>query len=463
MQDQTSLTIRRSQRVDSCSEKDQGNYGIGRFGRPSSELCFTWFSNAFPLEAPHALLHDIRSPPVLECQLYQTLIDIYFPTDCGNQSAHFAHLRIVAGLASKHPVLNHGLRTLALVQIGYARNDERLLQNSVKCYATALGSLAKAVTEAANVEDDTVLAAARLLIMCEFFENIKTASTGWIQHATGMQQLLLNRGPRSLKSKLSQLVFYAARHSSLGLSYLQRKANVFATPAWRAAGFKVPIDDPEKELYDSLIQIPSILERFDCLRLSTDPSRTDVASLLQMCMDLARTMTAWLDNWHHCLARHGKEPYRLHSISSFPTFAHLVRNTKLDAAYRFDHYMNGFPHMQYWLGMFQLRYYAMQLMELQYSKETMIVPRDSPTARELDSYARDICRCLPAFFEDEAGTNGHLCAFMPLLFITKYFASRGYGEWLQWAYDVRDRCFNKGLRPPPVVADIPTIRYPSEA
>jgi hypothetical protein len=148
-------------------------------------------NNSSLRSTPEVAIHDINrhafqtwsaslSPSVLvspaanQAQLYDKWLNIYTPATTGMQGMHFDYLREAINMAESEPALRDGLNTLALVQVGHAAKDERLLAAAVPSYGKALAGLAYAVSKATSVRDNTVLAAASLLVVCEFYDQIKT-------------------------------------------------------------------------------------------------------------------------------------------------------------------------------------------------------------------------------------------------------------------------------------------------
>jgi hypothetical protein len=177
-------------------------------------------NNSSLRSTPEVAIHDINrhafqtwsaslSPSVLvspaanQAQLYDKWLNIYTPATTGMQGMHFDYLREAINMAESEPALRDGLNTLALVQVGHAAKDERLLAAAVPSYGKALAGLAYAVSKATSVRDNTVLAAASLLVVCEFYDQIKTQGMSWFGHVQGVQQLLMARGPDSLDTDLS--------------------------------------------------------------------------------------------------------------------------------------------------------------------------------------------------------------------------------------------------------------------
>ena len=392
------------------------------------------------------------SPAANQAQLYDKWLNIYTPVTVGTQGLHFDYLREAINLAESEPALRDGLNTLALVQVGHAANDEHLLAASVPSYGRALASLAYAVSKATSVRDNTVLAAASLLVVCEFYDKIKTQGMSWFGHVEGVQQLLLARGPDSLDTNLSLMLFCNARHASTARSFLLRKGDSYDTPAWRAAAFRAPMHDLSVSLFDITVRVPRLLQRSDELELDSPQTLQNVRDLLYDCELLDAEMRTWRSDFHSDLRRRGTEPYETVNIENFRTFSSLVTDRTLPTCYRFNDFMSGYLHSQFWVGMHYLRSTIKELRELRQSLDTCF-PNDysgGVTDEELNGYAFDLCRSIPHFVEPTSGTQGHIGIFLPLAVIMMHFKSRQNWKWCAWGVNVQTYVFNMGLRQPQV-------------
>ncbi|KAM0716401.1 hypothetical protein Q7P37_007846 [Cladosporium fusiforme] len=397
-------------------------------------------------------LQTLNSPAANKVQLYDAWLNIYTPETTGMQGLHFDYLRESVGLAEGEPALRDGLNTLALVQVGHAHNDERLLAASVPSYGRALASLAYAVSKATSVRDNTVLAAASLLVVCEFYDQIKTQGMGWFGHVEGVQQLLLARGPESLDTNLSLMLFCNARHASFAKAVLLRKATPYDTPAWRAAALRAPLHDGSVKLFDMEIRVPRLLQRADDLDLKAASAVKDIEALIKDCEELEVEFKSWLCGMHDSLGTHGIDAYKVVSIEQFETFASLITDRTLPTCYRFTNFLSGYLHSQYWICMHYLRSTIKDLRELRQSFDPYWKPdlSQAVTDEELNGYAFDLCRCIPHFVEPSSGTQGHIGIFLPLAVILMHFKSRQNWKWCMWALHVKEHVFTMGLRQPHV-------------
>jgi hypothetical protein len=408
----------------------------------------------------------LASPAANQAQLYDKWLNIYTPVTCGTQGFHFDYLREAIDMAESEPALRDGLNTLALVQVGHASNDEHLLAASVPSYGRALASLAYAVSKATSVRDNTVLAAASLLVVCEFYDKIKTQGMSWFGHVEGVQQLLLARGPDSLDTDLSLMLFCNARHASAARSFLLRKGDSYDTPAWRAAAWRAPMHDASIGLFDITICVPRCLQRSDELDLDSPQALQNVRALLNDCERLEAELRNWQSSFHSSLRARGVKAYETVPIEHFQTFSRLVADRTLPTCHRFKDFMSGYLHSQFWVAMHYLRSTIKELREQRQNLDpTFQTASYNPTStgsgsgsggsggvtdEELNSYAFDLCRSIPHFVEPTSGTQGHIGVFLPLAVIMMHFKSRSNWKWCSWGVNVQNNVFSMGLRQPQV-------------
>lgn len=390
------------------------------------------------------------SPELGRRQLHEIFLSIYSPRMPGSKGVPLNFLHDIVELAPSQPALMDSLDTLALAQIGSVHKDDRVCNAAVGTYGKALRSLATAMTAAmakgVGACDDTLLAAANLLVVCEFFDPIKTEGTGWFGHIAGVEQLSFARGPRAARSDVGLMLLLNARHGSLARSYLLRKTDPYATPAWRLAVHKLYQLDPRQRLFDLTIQVPGLLERYDGLNYAAAVGLDDADALLADCELLEMDLRSY---YLDLQAMEGSSLYTLAPIDSFKVFASVVPDRTLPTAFRFKDFMLGYLHSQYWVAMHYLRTTMKALDEYRQDLDPGWQPgRTGVTAEELNEYIFDLCRCMPAMVEPEAGTQGHIGTFLPLAVILMSFRNRQSWKWLKWGLCVKENIYTKGLSQP---------------
>ncbi|KAL1583162.1 hypothetical protein WHR41_07979 [Cladosporium halotolerans] len=446
-EDQTTMTVNKAQKSYGVKASLVSRGSSGRF--TTDVTTFNATRQAFQTWSLMLPPKQFLGAAANQMQLYNTWLSIYMPVTCGSRGMHFDYLREAIALAETEPALRDGLNTLALVQVGHAHNEQRFLAASVPSYGKALASLAYAVSKATSVRDNTVLAAASLLVVCEFYEKIRTEGMGWFGHVEGVQQLLLSRGPDSLDTDLSLMLYCNARHGSLARSYLLRKADSYDSPEWRAAAFRAPMHDWSTQLFDMTIQVPRLLQRSDELDCNSPHILDQIKGLLSACESLEADLRSWLHVLHDSMALLSLPPYREANVDSFKTFASLVTDRTMTTAYRFESFMSGYIHVQYWVAMHYLRSTIKDLRELRQSLDASYhfeLVLDS----EIDEYAFNLCHSIPSFVDPSTGTQGHIGIFLPLAIVSMHFRSRQRWNWCLWALDVKDHVFTMGLSQPHV-------------
>ncbi|KAK5688761.1 hypothetical protein LTS10_000739 [Elasticomyces elasticus] len=378
-------------------------------------------------KAPPPQILTLACPDQMQTQMYETLFRIFRPRLSGpREQAHFEFLQTLAGLAQSNCTIRDGLNTFALVQVGAAYDDERLLDASLISYGRAVCGLSKALARPKGLHDDAVLAAAVLLVFCEFFSKIKS-SMGWAGHTMGVVRLLVARGPESLQSPLSLWLFHRVRLCSLAISFAQRTANPFESWAWREVGQRITPMVGEIDIEDMIIRVPGLLERCDKLDVGNPAIIPEIDAQLRLSRYMEQDMRDWLQTWHLGMRAQGFEPFVVKDIAefkAFPTSAEEIRSK--------------------FYGLYHVRRNIKRLREI---RRSLVVDDAPPVARqvvtdeELDGYLIHLCRCIPCLFEPEFGTHGHKWAFWLLNYLPKDFAAQSNWKWERWVKEAERRCF----------------------
>ncbi|KAK4951341.1 hypothetical protein LTR10_010314 [Elasticomyces elasticus] len=377
-------------------------------------------------KAPPPKILTLACPDQMQTQMYETLFRIFRPRLSGpREQAHFEFLQTLAGLAQSNCTIRDGLNTFALVQVGAAYDDERLLDASLISYGRAVCGLSKALARPKGLHDDAVLAAAVLLVFCEFFSKIKS-NMGWAGHTMGVVRLLVARGPDSLQSPLSLWLFHRVRLCSLAISFAHRTANPFESWAWREVGQRITPMVGEIDIEDMIIRVPGLLERCDKLDVDNPAVIPEIDAQLRLSRYMEQDMRDWLQMWHLGMRAQGFEPFVVKDIAEFRAFP-----TSADEI-----------HSKFY-GLYHVRRNIKRLREIRRSLvvDDPPIPSQVVTDEELDGYLIHLCRCIPCLFEPEFGTHGHKWAFWLLNYLPKNFAAQSNWKWEQWVMEAERRCF----------------------
>lgn len=392
-------------------------------------------------------------------------MDIYLPKNV--QLDHFSFFQRIANMPTEEAALLESLDALSLVTVGNLHRDKTLLQLSARTYGRALGSLARAISKPIEVvNSDELLAATTVLASCALYDDIGRHSDGWSKHVRGCQQLIAARGPESLKSELSVLLFTNARHGALCSALINRKAPLFARPDWRAVALKAPVQDSSTLFYDTAIQIPGVLERLDQLihdptqatsYVETAASALDVDELMFECERLENELREWFASWQlravhdeNSTPLDGGILYSERPIDDFPTFTSLCSDRTFDTAFEFPNFPVAYLSSLYWMCMHFIRTSIQGLHKLRHEIDDTWYPNpDSAVAEsELFTYVVYLCKCLPFFCEPISSDTGQVGIFLPMRTAAIYLTSRGHWQYAKWIGAVRNSVFVKGLTPP---------------
>ncbi|KAK4500382.1 hypothetical protein PRZ48_008571 [Zasmidium cellare] len=409
------------------------------------------FANAMYLYASPQYLPS----PVMEKQLiYNTFIDVYVPKRVGDQDPHFSFLQHLITTSDLRPEVMHSLDAMSMVQVGSLYKDKDLLRQGVSHYHKALGGLLKTLSgmSAEAVNDDYVLATVNLLASCEFFDEIAQVGDGWTKHIQGSQQLLAARGPKSITSRMSLLIFSNMRHGALSHSLLMRKASFLGTPEWRSVAWRAPYVDASTFLYDTALQVPALLERYDELDPRAPGGVEQIDEILREAKVLETEMRDWFRNYQVRSKWADQKLYELSDIQNFPTFTGLIKDRTLKEAFNFPNFMVSYLLSVYWDTMHFLRTMTQSLHKARHkvTRDWYPDPEEVVAEDELTEYVMNLCRCFPFFVEPVSSSAGQIGMFLPLRTAAVYFTQQGNWPMLRWCGAVRDHAFTRGMRPPNV-------------
>ncbi|KAM0715243.1 hypothetical protein Q7P37_008741 [Cladosporium fusiforme] len=371
-------------------------------------------------------------------QIYEAFISIFNPKNIGPRSQGIDFMRMLALLAPSHNVLRDSFDALSLMQVGSTHCNGHLIGESIVRYGKALRGTRQALNSA-SVTEDGLLATVSVLAICEFFDHMKQTPSAWLGHLTGLDHILLARGPDSVRSKLSMLLFYQSRVPALSRSLLRRKSDPLSSPEWRAVLQRIPLG-PAGSCMELALQVPELLERYDCLNVEGATASPDVEQLLSDCERVENRYRQWYADLQETAGARVTGFYKTTDVENFPTYASLVLDRTLQGAYQFTDQKFAFLHQQYWCCMYFLRETIFHLREYQqqWSKSSSLNEQRSKeinaTAdKELDDYVFSLCRCIPGFSEPITGAHGHTAIFLPLCVATMHFRSRRLSSWANWA------------------------------
>ncbi|SMR55385.1 unnamed protein product [Zymoseptoria tritici ST99CH_3D1] len=393
----------------------------------------------------------IPSPALEKSQIYSKFIDTYLPKRIGAQDAHFSFLSHILSTPNLRPEVTTALDALSMVQVGSTFNDPGLLRSAVKSYSFALTGLVRTIGKGENaLNDDYVLATVNLLASCEFFDEIAQMGSGWSHHIQGSQQLLKARGPESIQSRLALLLFLNMRHGALSHALIARKACFLGTPDWRAVAYRVPVVDNSTLLYDSGLQIPAILERFDALEAQADKPLEEIDALLEHSRRLEAEMRNWFLEFQRGAEIGGIMLWSLADVDCFSTFAGLVSDRTITEFFAFPNFMIAYLVCVYWDLMHFLRTTIQKLHMARHriDHDWYPEPGEMVVEEELLEYVMNMCRCFAYFCEPMSSSTGQIGIFLPMRTAAIYFTTRGNWTYLKWVGAVKDNVFVKGMHPP---------------
>ena len=346
---------------------------------------------------------SFMSPEAERVNLHGNFISIHLPAE--NNSESMSWLGIFSYLAThsqNNPALRHGMNALSLVQVGSLQKDKRLVRRGQAEYGAALQAVARDITRGDNnANSDELLAAVNLLATCEMYGDIGNAG-GWLWHRDGIARICAARGPDSLSSELANILFDDLRHGAVVACIIERRASFLEQPQWRAKALQRSDGKDRSVLfYDSAVQVPGILERFDKLDLQAVDAIADVSEMMADTVRLTDEMREFYESWQpSSIGRNGRMERELVPIEVFSAFTSICADRTLDYAYMFGDFFLGYIYCMYWMCLFHLRRTLQGLhAHMNYLCDWLPEEEDAVPEAEIFGYMLDMCRCIP-FFRD---------------------------------------------------------------
>ncbi|KAF2212630.1 hypothetical protein CERZMDRAFT_97127 [Cercospora zeae-maydis SCOH1-5] len=403
----------------------------------------------------YALPQYMPSGAAEKAMIYSTFVDTYMPKHRPERDAHFSFLEHLITSPGLRPEVSQALDALCLVQVGSIFHDQTLLKQSVRMYAKALTGLVRTLGNrdtSAFIKDDYVLATVTLLAACEFFDEISQMGEGWSKHLQGSQQLLKARGPASIKTKMSLMLYSNMRHGGLSHALIARKGTFLGKPEWRALAWCDEIRDASTAFYEYALQVPDLLERWDDYVQKGEIFVEALDAFLVEAKVLERGLRIWFEDFRLQAKSSGKALYALAHIEEFQPFCKLISDRTVDKAFMFSSFMVAYLVSVYWDVMHFLRTTIKALHHARYQVQSDWFPssEDAVTQDELMEYVMNMMRCFPFFCEPTSSSTGQIGIFLPLRTAAFFCLEHGHWPLLKWLGAVRDGIFTKGMRPPSV-------------
>lgn len=180
----------------------------------------------------------------------------------------------VQELSERHDIVRLGLLFNALALVGQRTGQASIFAEAWRMYSKALRSLARSLRHAGELatsssNDDELLMSSALLGAFELLqvsEGQRSWLHGitWLRHSDGQKAIILARGPARYVDGHAHRLFADSRLHLVYPEIHHRKRSVFNSPQWKTIPWSHVPKSPKDELVDILLEIPGLLEDFDC-------------------------------------------------------------------------------------------------------------------------------------------------------------------------------------------------------
>lgn len=334
---------------------------------------------------------------------------------------------------------------LCMIHIGSRRRNFELVHEGQRRHVAAMGFLRQDLARPGPVEDDAVLGANYTLGQAEVFMAVSRTNPQYMTHMAGLQQLLLKRGPESMKRPFAKALLYNIRSVSVMHGLMQRKPLFLAEKRWMDAGKngwqgEVTIS---VELTDLSLQIPGLLQRADAMTaVSKTKKKAGEFEIVELLTELSKLEVAiqkWLLKFYR-LTRAEASPYRLSSISNYPFLragcgglAHVF-SSMID----FPAFLSATTHVWVWTCLLIIRQTVLDVAALHPYPIVRAQNQNAALEVTIDECAINLCSSIAYLIHPDHASNGIVACGPALHFSALWFERQGHTQRLIWARHVRE-------------------------
>lgn len=376
-------------------------------------------------------------------QLQQTFIDSYFSS--GVVSSHRQYFNIFYWLSPHSGAMSASRDALCLIHLGSRRRDFRLVHEGQRRHFAAIHCLRQDLARPGAVEDDAVLGANYTLGQTSVFMAVGHQSQ-YLTHMAGLQELLLKRGPESMRTPFAQALLYNIRPLSVMNGLVSRKPLFVAERNWIEAARKGLTGEVtiSVEMTDLSLQIPGLLQRADVLLAGTKRTKVkagerDIIALLTELMKVEHGLQSWLLKFYN---RTGAErsPYRLSRLADDSFFrgglgglAHIFPMT-----IQFPAFLSATTHVWIWTCLLVIRQTMLDVAALHPYPTVRPQNQETSLTASIDECAVNLCQSIAYLIHTDHASCGIVACSPVLHFSAQWFERQGDTHRLMWVRHVRE-------------------------
>ncbi|MCJ1437906.1 hypothetical protein MMC27_007293 [Xylographa pallens] len=218
-------------------------------------------------------------------------------------SMNFAqHVALLQSLSARDRTLRAAMRACSFTCLSGTQDESNLRLSSMRLYGTALQEVNRALRSQARMTSDAVLAACRLLAICEIFRpdagvtRFQRAGNRQI-HLEGMNRIFQLRGAESTAQLLEPGLRNIVRCLAIRIAITQYRPDLLLTSSWQNV---LPMT-LEEELFGIICRVPSLLQRQNVVLKSAKAHGADnnldliIRGLINDSIQEARAFQEWED------------------------------------------------------------------------------------------------------------------------------------------------------------------------
>ncbi|KAI4728535.1 hypothetical protein E4T49_03590 [Aureobasidium sp. EXF-10728] len=246
---------------------------------------------------PEPAVKSLHLPRTEQLQIMAALIDGFAPPSAEPKQGPSMirdWLSFVYGRIGSTTPLDLAMRSVACMQFGLRRKDERIINVSRAYYGGALQTLRKALL-APTTGQSELQSTVMLLTFYELMSNRKEDE--WVRHSGGSVEMMRIRGPKAYTDRKSfdYSMYLVCRYYIVMEAFYKRKACFLDNPEWNTLA-RDP-DSLEGDIRESMfrihVQIPGLIRNAQL----TAVGQYDAFELIKKTIELRTTVKRLYDEW----------------------------------------------------------------------------------------------------------------------------------------------------------------------
>jgi hypothetical protein len=172
-------------------------------------------------------------------------------------------LHLSISLTPSSETLQRALLSIACIRLGRLYGDRNMILKAQRVYGQALRLMQSALHDDELVQDDSILAAARCMLLYESFEAPSGNVAGWQTQVAGIGRMIEVRGPHRYNDPLSRAILESMRYNIMACCFMHNQDSFLGQIAWMEQPWADQPRDIDQRIFDcgfTLIRLMGIMK-----------------------------------------------------------------------------------------------------------------------------------------------------------------------------------------------------------